>query len=178
MSWLVSSGGLGGAGSAIWTRLDERERADEEGRSSSSHLVTARPDMSSDAPHQPRQGTAALQDEPHPDAPAAKRPRLDLTSNSSSRDHARPPLPGAHSSLAPPPVPPQAATLTSAPPHSALPPPSPPRAPRPGYAHRFTLEGHKKSISSVKFSQDGKWLVTAGASLLPPPLCPANNLAR
>ncbi|GAA5839598.1 hypothetical protein JCM9279_005995 [Rhodotorula babjevae] len=118
--------------------------------------------MSFNAQHQPRQGTAALQDEAHPDAPAAKRPRLDLTSDSSSLDTARPATQAEQQDPASAPQHLSAQSTSAAPPKAAVP-PSPPRPPRPDYAHRFTLEGHKKSISSVKFSPDGKWLVTAAA---------------
>ncbi|GAA5905794.1 hypothetical protein JCM8208_000901 [Rhodotorula glutinis] len=120
--------------------------------------------MSSEQLDHPRQGTAALQDEPHPDAPAPKRIRLDLTADSSSLDNSRPPPPSEQHGPAPPSTARAAPSTSEAPANDAPPPPSPPRRPRrPSYAHRFTLEGHKKSISSVKFSPDGKWLVTAAA---------------
>lgn len=36
--------------------------------------------------------------------------------------------------------------------------------PPPEYACRYTLRGHKKAISSTKFSPDGSWIATSGAS--------------
>lgn len=35
---------------------------------------------------------------------------------------------------------------------------------RPDYALRYTIEGHKKSISAVRFSPDGRWMASACAS--------------
>ncbi|BGP33225.1 WD domain protein [Rhodotorula toruloides] len=34
---------------------------------------------------------------------------------------------------------------------------------RPDYSLRFTIEGHKKSISAVRFSPDGRWMASASA---------------
>ena len=66
----------------------------------------------------------------------------DASSSSSSSSGAAVPLPGAS----------QAAGAAAG---------SAPKRQLPNYVLKFTLTGHKKAISSVKFSPDGKWLASS-----------------